>query len=519
MGNKVDYRSKNKSKLIKYLKVVGIIVLAVTIGYILIQSIIRAYRTTIVPNNNTTADLHYDVDEYKTLEDILNAHGCVYISELRDSEGIKIYLKFDRDLYTDNVSNERFFDNLIKVIADFENYKTFELIDEEREIDILVTCEENAIVQVQINGDNNYYLNQESKINSRKEKAEVTEISIDSNILQTLINNDWNPIGLNLGTKESTCDGYEIYFDEGFKYKVSGRMVYNLIFTEKYSGKIVSGLGTYSTAEDVEKALGTPTFTNNSTLYGYVGENNYVFFDFMNKQVSVYPVINMENETEFIDLINSMNETSDIKQFSMDLISLWTDYDIYDYDSNYVNLQYTLRGIKLSISSNSLKNGVYIYQNYNGDIDRIKNLDNIYIQSTDLVFDEESKRANNEILKRKVQGDFSDEELSKLGKKFSVYFRGKLASNETGSKGPTFYSRDGEYPDTELESTLVISSYAWYDDYNFVYSVDDDGIYLYNPVSRTNSKIIDISGQVTINSAGDGKIVYNDTEQISISFE
>ena len=250
-----------------------------------------------------------------------------------------------------------------------------------------------------------------------------------------------------------------------------------------------------------------------------MGENNYVFFDFMNKQVSIYPVINMENETEFIDLINSMNETSDIKQFSMDLISLWTDYDIYDYDSNYVNLQYTLRGIKLSISSNSLKNGVYIYQNYNGDIDRIKNLDNIYIQSTDLVFDEESKRANNENLKRKIQGDFSDEEFAKLGKKFSVYFRGKLASNETGSKGPTFYSRDGEYPDTELESTLVISSYAWYDDYNFVYSVNDDGIYLYNPVSRTNSKIIDISGQITINSAGGGKVVYNDTEQVSISFE
>ena len=111
MGNKVDYRSKNKSKLIKYLKVVGIIVLAVTIGYILIQSIIRAYRTTIVPNNNTTADLHYDIDDYKTIEDILNSHGCIYISELRDSEGIKIYLKFDRDLYTDNVSNERFFDS------------------------------------------------------------------------------------------------------------------------------------------------------------------------------------------------------------------------------------------------------------------------------------------------------------------------------------------------------------------------------------------------------------------------
>ena len=518
MGNKVDYRPKNKKKITKYLKVAGIIVAIIIIAYFLIQSLLRAYRSTISPDTSKE-EIHYEVNEYDSLQDILSAHGCVYISELKTSDLLKINVKFDKGLYTDGVSNERFFDNLIKVIAEFEEYTSFELIDESRDIDILVTCENNSIVEVQINGDKNYYLNQDSQRNLNKEKAAVTEFSIDSNIIQSLIDNGWNPTGLNLGTKDSTCDGYEIYFDEGFKYKVAGRNIYNLIFTEKYTGSIISGLNASSTPEEIKEVLGDPTFTNNSTLYGYLGENNYVFFDFMNKQVSIYPVISLTHENLFVELITQMNETSDIKQFSMDLISLWKDYDIYDYDSDYVDLQYTLRGIKLSVSSNSLKNGVYIYQNYKGDINDISNLDNVYVQSTDLVFDEESERMTNENLKRKVEGEFTEEELFEMGKEFSVDFRSKLGPNEKGYKGPTFYSRDGEYPDTELESTLVISSYNWYDEYNFIYSIDDDGIYLFNPVSKLNTKIIDVEGNIEINSAGDGIITYNDTEQINVNIK
>ena len=518
MGNKVDYRPKNKKKITKYLKVAGIIVAIIIIAYFLIQSLLRAYRSTISPDTSKE-EIRYEVNEYDSLQDILSAHGCVYISELKTSDLLKINVKFDKGLYTDGVSNERFFDNLIKVIAEFEEYTSFELIDESRDIDILVTCENNSIVEVQINGDKNYYLNQDSQRNLNKEKAAVTEFSIDSNIIQSLIDNGWNPTGLNLGTKDSTCDGYEIYFDEGFKYKVAGRNIYNLIFTEKYTGSIISGLNASSTPEEIKEVLGDPTFTNNSTLYGYLGENNYVFFDFMNKQVSIYPVISLTHENLFVELITQMNETSDIKQFSMDLISLWKDYDIYDYDSDYVDLQYTLRGIKLSVSSNSLKNGVYIYQNYKGDINDISNLDNVYVQSTDLVFDEESERMTNENLKRKVEGEFTEEELFEMGKEFSVDFRSKLGPNEKGYKGPTFYSRDGEYPDTELESTLVISSYNWYDEYNFIYSIDDDGIYLFNPVSKLNTKIIDVVGNIEINSAGDGIITYNDTEQINVNIK
>ena len=516
MGNKVDYRPKKNKKVIKYLKIFGIVIVSLIIIYFIIQSFLRAYRATITPDSSNS-NLHYNINEYDSLEELLSAYGCVYISEISTSDLIKITVKFDRDLYTNETSNENYFMAIVNVVAEYEDYKSFELVDESRNIDIVVTCENSSMVQIQINGDENYYLNQDSLINLRKNEVAITDFTIDSSELTMLINNEWNPSNLNIGTRDSSCDGYEIYFDEGFKYKIFGRIVYNFIFTDKYTNSIVSGLNVSSTAEEVEETLGEPTFNYNSTLYGYIGENNYVFFDFTNKQVSIYPVITLENENKFIELINQMNENFDIRQFSMDLISLWTDYDIYDYDSNYVDLQYTLRGVELTISSSSLKNGIYIYQNYRGDLSRIANLDNVYIQDTDLIFDEEKERVVNSMMARIEQGENVEEMYRIYGEKFAVRFVGELASNEEGYKGPVFYSRDEEYPDTELERTLVISSWVWYDDYNFIYSVDNDGIYLFNPVSNFNTKISDVTGEIQINSAGDGKIIYNDTEQININ--
>ena len=516
MGNKVDYRPKKNKKVIKYLKIFGIVIVSLIIIYFIIQSFLRAYRATITPDSSNS-NLHYNINEYDSLEELLSAYGCVYISEISTSDLIKITVKFDRDLYTNETSNENYFMAIVNVVAEYEDYKSFELVDESRNIDIVVTCENSSMVQIQINGDENYYLNQDSLINLRKNEVAITDFTIDSSELTMLINNEWNPSNLNIGTRDSSCDGYEIYFDEGFKYKIFGRIVYNFIFTDKYTNSIVSGLNVSSTAEEVEETLGEPTFNYNSTLYGYIGENNYVFFDFTNKQVSIYPVITLENENKFIELMNQMNVNFDIRQFSMDLISLWTDYDIYDYDSNYVDLQYTLRGVELTISSSSLKNGIYIYQNYRGDLSRIANLDNVYIQDTDLIFDEEKERVVNSMMARIEQGENVEEMYRIYGEKFAVRFVGELASNEEGYKGPVFYSRDEEYPDTELERTLVISSWVWYDDYNFIYSVDNDGIYLFNPVSNFNTKISDVTGEIQINSAGDGKIIYNDTEQIDIN--
>ncbi len=273
-----------------------------------------------------------------------------------------------------------------------------------------------------------------------------------------------------------------------------------------------------STAEEIKNALGNPSFNDYDLIYGYVGEDNYLFFDFTNKEVSVYPKVKVseDDENKLKEIIEKMNTTYDIKTFASNLTDLWIDYDEYEYSSNYVDLKYTLKGVELRIVSNSLKNGIYISQNYSGNRN-IQSLENVYIIDTDSVFEYEKSRRMSEILSINYDGNFSEEEEKYyLGTKFSIRFQGKLGTNETGNKGPVFYSRNREYPDSELDRNLLISYYIWYDDYNFVYSVDDDGIYVYNCVTRNNNKLLDVQGKITINSLKDSKIIYNETEELLV---
>ena len=442
-----------------------------------------------------------------------------YNCKLLSDENNVIKVSFSVNLYDGETSNERYFTNICKVVASYKKYEDFELIDNSKKIDIEVKCGDNSIAEIKINDDINYYLNHDSEINSKKRNTKITEFSIQSPELQALIDANWEENKLSFGEKTSTCDGYNIYFEEGIKYKVVNRKVFNIIFTSKYDGQIAGTLTTTSSRSDVENALGSPTFSYGSE-YGYLSKNNYLFFDFTSKEISIYPVVKVSsNDNEKIKkLIEEMNKTNDVKQFSTDLLSMWTDYDLYDFDSNYVDLRYTLKGIKLDISSSSLKNGIFIYSNYSGNLD-VSKLENVYFSGEDLVFNEEKERCQDNILNRIRQGEFSEEEILELGKIFLVNFKGKLGNNEKGYKGVTFYSIDEKYPDTELDRTLVISSYNWYDEFNFVYSVDDDGIYVFNPVTNENNKLIDVEGEININEAGDGKILYNNTEEISVTIE
>jgi len=515
MSQKIDFSDKSKKMKKNKIKLVIIIIVVILILYILIQSIIRAYKS--LPSTVQETDkFYYSVSEFGSLEEILNRYGCAYIRTDESSDIKKIYLTFDRDLYTGKQSNENHFWTMTRVIAEFENFVDFELIDESRNIDIEVLCEDTDIIQFKINGDINYYLNNDSIINSKKEKVNTTDFTIQSEELQELIENGWDVSNVNFGTQDSECNGYTIYFDEGIQYKIVGRKIFNVIYTTKYNGKIVEGLNALSTKEEVENILGEPTYQLNTISYGYRGENNYLFFDFSNQQVSIYPIyeLKVEDEKQLKQLIKAMNKTADIKEFASKLTDLWIDYDIYDFASNYVDLQYTLRGIELKISSDSLKNGIYIYQNYLGNFD-IQDMDNVYIKDKDIVFEAEKERLMKEQLNRVEQGDYTQEQLNEMGIDFSLRFY----SYEEINQGPMFFSRDKSYPDSELSRTLVFSSYKWYDNNKIIYSIDYDGIYIYNCATRNGQKIIDIEEPIEINEAKDGKIVYNEENEISISVQ
>lgn len=519
MGNRVNFnRKSNNSKSNKKMLIFIVISIMVVILALLVKSYIVFYKVRNSSNGNTNV-LHYNIREYDSLDELLYGYETEYIRIDNSSDITKIYVLFNKDLYSGNKSNQKHFEGIIRAVAEYNNFIDFELIDMTRDIEIKVTCKDKSIIQIMINGDVNYFLNRDSKINSNKIEAQVTPFTIQSDELIKFIENDWNDSNMNLGSKESRCNDYEIYFDEGIKYKKVGSKVFNLIFTEKYEGQVASGLYVTSTPEEVKSVLGNPTFSDSTLLYGYMSEDNYLFFDFINKEISIYPVrkVTEEEQEDLIELINEMNKTQNIKTFASDLMDLWIDYDQYNYNENYVNLKYTLKGIELNFTNSTLgDDGIFICQNYSGNRD-IQDLDNVYISDENSVFEFEKDRMYSDCLGRKEQGENVEEQYKMYGIEFAIRFKGDLVTGESGYKGPYFLSRDKSYPDSELDRTLLISSFKWYDDYRVIYSVDNEGIYIYDCRSRQNILIQEIDDVVVINEVSSNQIIYNDNLKININ--
>ena len=513
MGQKVNFNKPRKKG--KFNKNIIIAAIAIIIVFVLIYGFVVAYKNVTTGETQRRAEMKFSVDEYKSLADLLYQYDCTYIREENEDGILKIHVSFDRNLYTGTESNEARFMKIIKVVADYKNFIDFELIDSSRDITISITCDGEYINSIVINGDPNYFINQESKLNANKDKKEDIDFTVQSQELQALNENGWLD-NINRGTQESTCDGYNIFFDEGIRYKKVAGKVFNVIYTTKYDEEVAGGLKPGASEEEIRKALGEPTFEQEKQLLGYRGINNYLFFDLINEQISIYPVVEFENEEEFCALIKELNNSNDLKTFIDDLTDLYLDYDVYEYDTDYARLKYTLAGIYIDISIDSLNSGIYLYQNYKGDFNLNKNEKNVYIKGTDLVFEEELNRSTNDDLRRNQTGDTSFLQPDDISNNFTVYTRGKLASGETGFKGITFLSKNEQYPDTELDRTLVVSSYKWYDDNNFVYSIDYDGIYVYNCVTKTNALIDEVDEKIKINSIVGNTITYNETLEINV---
>ena len=500
MGQKVNYNQNKTNKL----KIVGIVILSLLIVLVLLMVMKRGDKSqnNNVQNSQNISGFAYSTTKFESLEAILKSYDCKLISKQETNDLVKANVNFKYGLYTGEKSNENFFLNLCKIIVEFENYKNLELIDNNKDIDIEVICEGTKITQFIINGDTNYYLNNNSRLN-RNKTYHVTDFTIQSKELQAMIDENWDEKSVEWGTRESIFNNYNIYFEEGIQYKVVSRNIYNLVFTNQYQGKVAGGLTTNAEPAQVESALGTPTFQQDNYIYGYVGENNYLFFDFMNHQISVYPVVSVtkSEEDNLKELIEKMNESADIKSFATELTELWIDYDEYNYKANFVDLKYSLKGVELSIYSDSLKNGIYIYQNYTGDR-AIADLENVYIMETDAVFSAEYNRAMYEA--NKAYG------ASQLGYEASDAYYVELITNENYDiiKG-RFISTDGTRPDVEINDS--IDTYVWMSDTELIYSVKNKGIYYYNFDGLEKQVLIEGTEDYQIHSYENNILSYDNT--------
>ena len=505
----------NKIKELGIKKVLlRILIIIIIIIVIFIYSIIeKKLFKREVENNNYTS-----VKEFESVREVAVYLGCDYIKEeeLKDQDYSKrIYLKFNKGLYSGNVSNEEFFQKLAIYTANVLDFSNFIFIDESQNITIEVICdkEEKVVKHIKINGDANYYADKESRKNLDSFKnTNISDITINSDIINNLIKNNWVERKVSFGTKESSLDDYDIYFDEGIKVKRIGDKVFNVVFTERYSKEIVNNLKVGVSFENVKKSLGQPIIED-SSIIGYKGEKIYIFFE--KDEVSIYRVEDSKNE-EFCNIVQQIKNGEDIRKVASNLTDIWSDYDEYSVSGNQINITYSLRGVKFQYNVSD-KQGIILYKNYTGYVENNKTLteiskdelpSNIYIDKNyDLVVLKEQERmyvtSNYTYREELRKSNTNEENLKRFSNEYYL-----CIDTKDNIQTQKFICINKEYPDLELN--LNINSYTWVDDYRYMYSIKNEGVYILDLRTRKISIVVKGTGNFDFKEYNSNVLKYDD---------
>ena len=276
MKQKKKYKNSKKiNKNTKKLIVSVIIFILIIIIMEMILNYLEKRENQLNSTNNST---------YSSIQEILEKYECTFIKEVesKDSNYYKdIYLKFKYNTFEENKSKQRYYENIMIAIDEFMN-NSYRLIDEER--NILIEIKKYTSIDgdnqfiYSINGKDDYFKKEQSKLSLiNYEQDKNTNIEINSTILQQLIENDWKKDGINFGTRESTFNKYDIYFDEGIEVRTISQKVYNIIFTSKYTNPVINGIIPGTDFEQIVSKLGEPTYGEKDSFYiGY--KNNDILF-------------------------------------------------------------------------------------------------------------------------------------------------------------------------------------------------------------------------------------------------
>lgn len=461
----------------------------------------------------------YDsITDFQTIEEVALYTGCKYIKQEQSKvENINtdIYMELPEKLDYSKDYQKEFILNLIQYSAYVMKYKSFVIIDQKNDINIVVYCneEKQLVEKYLINGTESYYEKQKNDENIKSfETVNPIELEVTSEDLNNIISSNWVIREGMLGTVESSYRGYDIYFDEGIQVRKINGKAFNIVFTDKYTKSIVNNLSVNSTEQEIEKTLGKPHFKSGN-LIGYKGNKLYVFF--YDKQVSIYRIDESSKE-EFANIVEKNVDNQDIKTVISEIKNLWKDYDIYEYSENSVKLQYTLKGVCIKYDSTAQR-GIVFYNNYKGNaygnttLEQIVKgekqvLDNMFIENKDLVFETEINRVNTLDDTSKNNNNSSSVVLN-TSNEFKTYK--KVVNRNEGTYEISFIAIDNKYPNSELKEN--INKGVWYDDYSFVYSVKQKGIYVYNVQTCTYKTIITGKDNYDIKSIEGKQLNYDET--------
>lgn len=513
-------RKNNKKKII----IISIIILLLfLITIILVKHKQNKEYQLHIQQEKIRVKQYSSLEQFKTLKEVAYYLDSEFIKqEKSDEENIdyKIYMELSNKIEQNSYKNKEFFEKLIQYSAFVLEYKNFIIIDEKNETTIIVYCDEqeSLVGKYYINNIENYFEVKETEKNIQEIK-EINPIKIEivSDELKQVISNNWDSKYIQFGTKESTYRNYDIYFDEGIQVKNVNKKIFNIIFNEKYENELFKNINTKTTNERIVELLGKPHFEKGN-LIGYKCEQIYVFF--YENEISIYRIEEFETDN-IAKIIKDYNSYENIQEFINTIKQEWQDYDVYEYGKNYVKLQYTLKGMCIKFDDTA-KRGVILYNNYKGKaygniaFEGILNNEqeipnNIFIENKDLVFETEIVRVNT-LDDTSKNNNYKSSIVLNTSEVFKIY-KTTLESNKELYK-IRFISINNQYPNSELRE--VISKGIWYDNYNFIYSIKNKGIYIYNVQTRTYITLIEGNDEYIIQSINEN-ILYYDEKSIEVN--
>ena len=470
---------KNKKKSIFTKKQIIIMVIVAVLFFILILAIaLNPTGRKSIPNKKSEVDLD---KELETIEDVVLYYESQFYGVSNSQEegyDLDISVGFKYNLFEEEQSKESFFKDFYEKIAMVTNFKSFRLIDQSKDITIAVKCNNGKISEVLINGVKDYY-KKESSNKSRENSLNVEEIkvTINSKELNDLIEASWIINNVDLGTVDSTCNKYDIYFDEGYEIRTIQGRVYNIVFKPKYNNPVIEDFKPGVKLDRVKAALGE-SYTDYDFM-GYKTKDFYIYFS--ENEISVYPNRRYDY-TEFENLVKEYDEKENINEFMDKLTDIWPDYDKYEYDSSYFEIWYTLKGVKIHYNSINPE-GIQIYENYKGNLkNEVKALRDVYYKlNQNLIIEKEQTR----IMTTTVYDNSGiAEDPIHYSNKF--YFM----------PGSTFQSSrviaiDNKYPSSDIDIIGEIYSYVWLDDTHLLFSIRSRGMYIFNAENRTLSTLVE----------------------------
>lgn len=488
---------------------------------VIICIVVFALIIVAIQNNKKSKNGVYN--ENSSLYEILDFYHCKFYREVNSDEmnfSKDIYMSFASDPVTNGLSRKSEYEKIFGAVA-IKIKNNFRLLDEARNIIVRVSYnKEKGTIQYTVNSETNFF-DREKQRQSISKSTEIKQVSLNfkSEQLNSLLQHSWNRRASNLGTVDSTCDGYEYYFDEGYKVKSLNSKVLNIIFTKQYKDEVIDGIKTEMSNNEVKSKLGEPSFNfENGSYIGYKTDKMYAFF--YEGEISIFPTNQFDEEknNKFAELVSNYLNDDDYKKLISEVQVIYPDYYSYNYDEKSAEIDYPNIGFKIKFDSNNkYENGITFYGNYQGKITndilvnelKDKSLpEKCYYIDEDYIFYTDRIRAfGEEQIKIPDFAGMNSEQLSSFFAK-SENYSGIYFKEENKI---SFYSLDKNNYDSEILSISNLTKIYSISNNEFVYGIKGNGLYYYNALTKNKKKIVSSEGNCDIKKIENDTIFYDET--------